>query len=97
MIVNPDRIEAGRREDLTVFVNSAGWTDVLRGIEEDIVKPLRAKALKDAALDPREHTGVVRALQAVRQCVEYPYKKLADSSGKKLDEVLPGWVERLFT
>lgn len=95
--LNPGRHGAMTREAYSSFVDSAGWSDFLHTAEEDIIKPMRAKALKDPALTEREQTGIVRALGAVRQLIELPYKKLAEGSGKKLEDVMPESVRRLFT
>lgn len=95
--VNPARSSARDREALSTFVDSAAWMDFVRTADEDILRPLRAKVLKDPELDPREQTGVVRALQQVQKLIESPYKKLAEASGKKIEEVMPAEVRRLFT
>lgn len=94
---NPRRIDMRQREALSSLIDSAGWQDLLATAEDDIIKPLRAKLFKDAALDPREQTGCVRALQSMQKLIELPYKKLADSMDKKLEDVLPERVSRLFT
>lgn len=86
-----------QRESLSSLVDSPGWQDLLATAEEDIIKPLRAKLFRDALLDPREQTGCVRALQSMRQLIELPYKKLADATGHKLEDVIPERVSRLFT
>lgn len=95
-MINPIRGTESERERLSVFIDSPTWIDILKTVEEDVIRPLRSKALNDPALDPREHTGVVRALQAVRQVIQLPYERLAKATGKKLDEVLPQEVKRLF-
>jgi hypothetical protein len=96
-MINPQRTDMRQREALSTLVDSAGWQDILATAENDILKPLRSKLMNDPELDPREQTGCVRALKAVRQLIELPYKKLADSGGHKLEDVMPERVRRLFT
>ena len=96
MIVNPRRAETSLREQFSVLVESPAWADIVYTAEHDIIRPLRTKALTDGALDPREQTGVVRALAAIQTLLELPYRKLAEVGGKKFDEVLPQEIARLF-
>jgi hypothetical protein len=94
--MNHARSAARQTESLSVFVDSAGWNLIIDTAEETIIAPLRAKALRDAALDPREQTGVVRALAAVRALLQLPYEKLAEQTGKPLEDYLPTKITRLF-
>jgi hypothetical protein len=96
-MVNLQRSSTRTHEGLSALVASDGWLSLVDTAETEIIKPLRAKALTNAALDPREQTGIVRALQAVRSLIELPYAKLAKASGKSLEDVMPQAVGRLFT
>jgi hypothetical protein len=94
--MNHARTASRQAESLTVFVDSSGWNMLIDRAEEEIIGPLRARALHDAKLDPREQTGVVRALGAIKAILYLPYEKLAEQSGKPLEEYLPDKITRLF-
>lgn len=96
MIVNAARADASEREMLSELVESRMWKLFVDTAEEDIIGPLRTKALTDPRLDPREHTGIVMALQKVQALIMLPYERLARAAGKPVQDILPERIARLF-
>lgn len=86
-----------KREALSAFVESTGWNAVLDAAEAEIISVLRARALTEGRLDPREHTGVVRSLEALRAFVELPYAQIARAANEPIEQIVPERIRKFFT